>query len=114
MEDADTRKRMLAEKTAAIEKKLKALLPWVDPTPDYAWTGAFGVSDTGLPLIGRIPGWPHCFAVLGFGGNGTTFSVIAAQLIAADIFEETDPDADVFAFKNTSPLAEEHLRRSVI
>ena len=102
VEDAETRKKLLDEKTEAIEKKLKKLLPWLDPAADYAWTGAFGASDTGLPLIGRIPGWPQCFAVLGFGGNGTTYSVIAAQLIAADISEETDPDADLFAFKEPS------------
>lgn len=55
------------------------------------------MSATGLPAIGAIPGAARCFAVLGYGGNGMTFSVIAAQVIQRAILGLHDPDADLFA-----------------
>jgi glycine/D-amino acid oxidase-like deaminating enzyme len=71
----------------------------VDVTADYAWAGCFGQSDTGLPLIGALPGRPHCYAVLGYGGNGITFSAIAAQIIQRELAGHKDPDAKLFAFR---------------
>ena len=52
-----------------------------------------------MPTIGEIPGYPKCYAVLGYGGNGITFSMIAAQVLRAAITGEGDPDADLFAFR---------------
>lgn len=61
------------------------------------WAGCFGESANGLPLIGAIPGSPHCYAVLGYGGNGISFSVIAAQMIQRAILGLPDPDSNLFA-----------------
>lgn len=63
-------------------------------TVDVAIVGA-GVS--GLPAIGAIPGAARCFAVMGYGGNGITFSVIAAQIIQRAILGLPDADAELFA-----------------
>jgi glycine/D-amino acid oxidase-like deaminating enzyme len=41
---------------------------------------------------------PNCFAILGYGGNGITFSMIAAHLLQRRICGASDPDADLFAF----------------
>ena len=71
----------------------------LDATADFAWTGSFGTSQSGLPAIGPLRGKPNCFAVLGFGGNGITFAMIAAQVIRGYLRGPRDPDADVFAFK---------------
>jgi glycine/D-amino acid oxidase-like deaminating enzyme len=68
-------------------------------TAEYRWAGTFGESDTGLPSIGPIPGMANCFAVLGYGGNGLTFGMIAAQVIAAQFTNSSDPDDDLFAFR---------------
>jgi len=53
---------------------------------------------TGLPSIGAIPGKQNCYAVLGFGGNGITFAMIAAEVLREAIAGRADPDADLFAF----------------
>jgi glycine/D-amino acid oxidase-like deaminating enzyme len=37
--------------------------------------------------------------VLGYGGNGITFSVVAAQIIQRLLCGQTDPDAGIFAFR---------------
>lgn len=96
--DQMARDVLIPEKTQRISEKLKQLLPGVDPTPDYAWAGAFGTTPTGLPLIGPVPGRPGFHAVLGYGGNGITFSRIASELITATLTGRKDRDADLFAF----------------
>jgi len=35
-----------------------------------------------LPLLGVVPGQKHVFAAYGYGGNGITFSHLAAELAA--------------------------------
>jgi glycine/D-amino acid oxidase-like deaminating enzyme len=97
--DEDARDALLKKKTATILRKLKKLLPQVRAEAEFAWTGSFGVSATGLPSIGPLPGMPRCFAVLGYGGNGITFSMIAAQILRAAITGTADRDADLFAFR---------------
>jgi glycine/D-amino acid oxidase-like deaminating enzyme len=95
--DDDARDALTAAKVAAIRRKLGKLLPELSTTPEFVWAGCFGSSTTGLPAIGAIPGAERCFAVLGFGGNGITFSAIAAQLLQRAILALPDPDADLFA-----------------
>ncbi|MGA0544821.1 NAD(P)/FAD-dependent oxidoreductase [Brevundimonas sp. VNH65] len=86
----------LRRKCRTLEAKLKALLPDVYFDVDYAWAGAFGESDTGLPQIGPIDDSGRVHAVMGFGGNGITYSVIASQVIGAAIRGAADPDADLY------------------
>ena len=64
----------------------------------FAWCGSFGASPTGLPTIGAIPERPGCLAILAFGGNGITYSRIAAEVITAQLTGQPDVDADLFAF----------------
>ncbi|MBL8587171.1 MAG: FAD-binding oxidoreductase [Methylobacteriaceae bacterium] len=97
--DVATRDALLPRKTKALERKLARLMPWVDPRAEFAWTGSFGASRDGAPSIGRAPGLARVHACLGYGGNGTTFSMMAAQMIAADIGGRPDPDAELFAFQ---------------
>jgi glycine/D-amino acid oxidase-like deaminating enzyme len=61
------------------------MLPAVDTTVEFAWCGTFGASNTGLPRIGRVPGRPRTWVALGYGGNGTTYSRIAADVISGAI-----------------------------
>lgn len=86
----------LQRKARTIAGKLKRLLPEVEFEVDYRWAGAFGESATGLPAIGPVPGLDHAWAVMGFGGNGITYSVIASQIVSAAIRGRPDPDADLY------------------
>ena len=94
--DEARRDALIPRKTAALERKLAALLPGVDATADRAWAGCFGESRTGLPAIGRIPGARNCHVVMGFGGNGITFAAVAAQYLQRTLRGLPDPDADLF------------------
>lgn len=97
--DDEKRDALIPAKVAAIRRKLKKLLPALDSRPHFAWAGCFGASSNGLPAIGAIPGAARCFSVMGYGGNGITFSAIAAQIIQRAIQGLPDPDADLFAFE---------------
>jgi glycine/D-amino acid oxidase-like deaminating enzyme len=103
----DERKRdaLIATKTKIIQEKLHAVLPNVDVAAAYAWAGSFGESGTGLPTIGPIPTMPNCYAILGFGGNGITWSMIAAQVLTGHICGPGDPDADLFSFEAKPALS---------
>ena len=89
--DEASRDAKLEVKTKTLEKKLAKLLPKIDSRAQFAWTASFGQSKTGLPSIGRIPGYSRCYAVLGYGGDGITFSMLAAQLISASNWKKTRP-----------------------
>lgn len=97
-ENEEKRDALLTSKTSKLEKKLSALFPNLNPTAEFAWCGSFGASKTGLPTIGEIPGMKNCFSIMSFGGNGITYSSIAAELLTAHLSGQADPDADLFEF----------------
>jgi glycine/D-amino acid oxidase-like deaminating enzyme len=97
-QDEVSRDASLASKTARLEHKLRRLWPQLDCHAAFAWCGSFGATPTGLPTIGFVPDRPSCFAILAFGGNGITYSRIAAEIITAQLTGMPDVDADLFAF----------------
>jgi len=97
--DEDKRDSLLARKTQTLRRKLKRLIRNADTTVDFAWTGSFGSSATGLPRIGRVPDMPNCWVALGYGGNGTTYARIAADVICGALTGRPDTDADLYDFR---------------
>ncbi len=97
--DPQARDRMLGAKAAMLQRQFRRLMPRIPLEVATAWAGTFGVTDDALPYIGQHHGVPHTWFALGFGGNGTTFSVIAAEIIRAGILGGEDPDADLFRFE---------------
>lgn len=97
--DEEKRNAMLATKIGQLRAKLGRLFPNVDTVPDFTWSANFGTSATGLPKIGRLPGHKHVYAALGYGGNGITYSRLAAELLSAALGGKPDPDADLFSFR---------------
>jgi glycine/D-amino acid oxidase-like deaminating enzyme len=97
-EEADAREAKTEEKVRAILAKLAARFPALEGIrPEYAWSGVFGATEDSLPMIGRLPGRPCSFAAFGYGGNGITFSAIAADVLAAELEGGSHPAAKLFA-----------------
>ncbi len=96
---ASYRFRSLARKSARLVAKANALLPETKIIASQRWTGAFGESDDGLPIIDAVPGLPHCYTVMGFGGNGTIYSLIAAQIMPTLLQGRPDKDVDLYRFR---------------
>ena len=96
--DADERDALNGEKTRRLAEKLGKLLPMIDPTPENSWSGSFGDSRTGTPTVGPVPHMPNCYAAMGYGGNGITFSMMAGQMLRGMIAGTGDPDSDLVSF----------------
>ncbi|MGF6174387.1 NAD(P)/FAD-dependent oxidoreductase [Ensifer sp. 4252] len=97
-EDAFEDPAKLKAKSDTLRQKLSDLIGMKIGEPDYRWAAAFGITTQGLPMIGHVPGMRNTFATMGYGGNGITFSQIAAELISSSILGHADPDASLFPF----------------
>jgi glycine/D-amino acid oxidase-like deaminating enzyme len=98
IDTAEARDALTGEKTQAILRKLAARCPALEGLEaDFTWAGFFGESDDSLPFIGPVPGYRACFAAYGYGGNGITFSAIAANMIAEAIAGRPHPNAALYA-----------------
>lgn len=96
--DADKREAMTPKKIDAVLKKAAKRCPGLAGVQShYAWSGIFGETDDSMPMIGRVPGAPCTLAAYGYGGNGITFSALAADLLEAELEGCPDPDAAFFA-----------------
>lgn len=90
-------------KAAALIAKLAALYPRAEARAEMVWSGAFGTTQDGLPLIGEVPGHPRIFAAYGYGGNGITFSYMASRLVARMIAGEREAWYDDVAIDRAAP-----------
>ncbi len=79
--NATRRDLILGRKKEKLEKTLKKYLPDSSFIEDFCWAGTFGETKDGLPYIGMHPKYPGSYFLLGFGGNGITFSVMGMDMI---------------------------------
>jgi len=86
------------KKTDKLVKKLQKICPDVNFIPDINWGGTFGSTKDGLPYIGESPEYKNALFVLGFGGNGITFSVQAMEIITQTLAGEVHPLASYYRF----------------
>lgn len=80
--DASKRDNLLQNKSTKLEKLFKKYVPNDSFISDFAWAGTFGETKDGLPYIGKHKDFPGAYFVLGFGGNGITFSVIGMKMLS--------------------------------
>ncbi len=97
--DPVLRDKLLRRKVGILEKKIKKLFPKIPFKTDMAWCGTFSSTDDGLPFIGNWPGKENMFYALGYGGNGITFSMIAAQMIRNKLNGKKDDREEIFGFQ---------------
>ncbi|WP_209856794.1 FAD-dependent oxidoreductase [Rhizobium herbae] len=101
--DPTERDSKMPEKAAALIDDLVKLWPAAQPVVDYSWSGAFGETEDGLPLIGVVPGMPRILAAYGYGGNGITFSFMASRMLAELCAGHREDWFDAFAIDRPSP-----------
>jgi glycine/D-amino acid oxidase-like deaminating enzyme len=80
--NAMRRDALIDKKEITLMKQFKHLIPDLEIIPDFTWAGTFGVTKDTLPYIGPHPDFPNSYFVLGFGGNGITFSVMGMEIIS--------------------------------
>lgn len=94
---ASRRRSRLPHKAATLERKFRELYPDIPFSTEMAWAGTFSSTRDSLPIIGSYKDSSRMLFALGYGGNGITFSLIAARIITRQIQENPDPTAHVFS-----------------
>ncbi len=95
---AHRQQSLLKRKTRQLEERLERMFPESELETAYSWAGTFGTTADGLPYIGVSKEWPLAYFALGYGGNGITMSLMAAELIVDQYLGRKNPDARLFAF----------------
>jgi glycine/D-amino acid oxidase-like deaminating enzyme len=95
--EPDARDGLIPEKADILARRLAALWPPASLDIEFRWSGTFDNTSDGLPLIGPVPGAKGVYAAYGYGGNGITFSFLAARLIGELIAGSTSELAADFA-----------------
>lgn len=92
------RDKLIRRKSALLAKDFQRLFPDIPFKNEFSWTGTFGSTADGLPFIGAYPRLDHTYFALGFGGNGITFSLIAAEMLTALFLGKKHKDMEIYSF----------------
>jgi glycine/D-amino acid oxidase-like deaminating enzyme len=93
---AERRDALLEAKCVQLVERLRGMFPGVEPRVATAWCGTFLNTDDSLPYIGAHPEAPRLHFALCYGGNGTTFSLLAAELLRDALLGRARPEARLF------------------
>jgi len=97
--NAFTRHALIERKSTRLQKDFHKVLPGLPFKKEFAWSGTFGKTKDSLPYIGLYKKTPNTYYALGFGGNGITFSIIAAEIIRDMLCGKSNSDAKLFSFE---------------
>lgn len=93
------RDKLISEKSRKLQQKLKRIFPDADFRRDFSWAGTFGKTKDGLPYIGEHPDFKNSYFLLGFGGNGITFSILGRKVISDMLRGKKHPLEKYFRFR---------------
>lgn len=93
------RDKLISEKSRKLQQKLKRIFPDADFRRDFSWAGTFGETKDGLPYIGEHPDFKNSYFLLGFGGNGITFSILGRKVISDMLRGKKHPLEKYFRFR---------------
>ena len=96
--DPARRDALLNKKEIKLVKSYHRIKPKTDFNVDFVWAGTFGETKDSLPYIGEHKDFPHSYFVLGFGGNGITFSVTGMEMVSLWMEGKQHPLSRYFAF----------------
>lgn len=96
--NAKHRDALLPKKEKELTKAFKKCFPEITFIPDYSWAGTFGETKDGLPYFGKENLESNEHYILGFGGNGITFSVMGMDAIIHSINNSPHPYLEYYKF----------------
>ncbi|HFK5545272.1 TPA: NAD(P)/FAD-dependent oxidoreductase [Elizabethkingia anophelis] len=94
----DKRDSLITDKEQKLLRSFHNYLPLTEFQSDFAWAGTFGTTKDGLPYIGEHKDFPNSYFVLGFGGNGITFSVVGMEMVSSWLKGEKHKLTEWFRF----------------
>lgn len=94
--DTARRDRQLPDAVRRLGRAMRRFDPdWRGP-PAFTWAATFGTTRDGLPVIDEVPHHPGLWYVVGLGGNGLTFAMLAARLLREACDGAPSPDLALF------------------
>ncbi|WP_223701174.1 NAD(P)/FAD-dependent oxidoreductase [Sutcliffiella deserti] len=90
---------LIEERGERILQKIIEHFPALSPKLSHAWCATFGESHDGLPYIGEHPIRLGEYYCLGFGGNGTVYSMLGATIIKDLITKNSHPASRLFSME---------------
>jgi glycine/D-amino acid oxidase-like deaminating enzyme len=97
--DPKRRDELLKSKTDELTARFENMFPALPFKVDFSWAGTFVETEDGLPYIGSIKQMPHTYFALGYGGNGVTFSQLAAEILCDLLMGVENKDAEIYSFE---------------
>ena len=92
------RDALLSRKEKELTKEFKNCFPDIPFIQDYSWAGTFGETKDGLPYFGKPDPKKNEHYILGFGGNGITFSVMGMEAAISSINKIPHPYLEYYKF----------------
>lgn len=96
--NAKTRDALLPRKEKELTKSFKKCFPEIPFIADYSWAGTFGETKDGLPYFGKTNPKRNEHYILGFGGNGITFSIMGMDVVIHSINKTPHPYLEYYKF----------------
>ncbi|GAA5116859.1 FAD-binding oxidoreductase [Luteolibacter yonseiensis] len=96
--NATARDKLIPRKSARLADRFNGMFPESGMEISHSWAGTFGETHDGLAFIGPYRKHPLCLFALGFGGNGITYSVTAAEILRQEVRGHRHDYSPVFHF----------------
>jgi glycine/D-amino acid oxidase-like deaminating enzyme len=93
--EAPQSEKKIEKRGKQIEKEVQKLFPDLTIKMEYAWGASFGESLDNLPYIGKHPEKERTYYLLGYGGNGTVYSMLGSHILRDLILNRPNQDADI-------------------
>ncbi len=97
--DPQKRDKLITNKSKKLVNIFNKYFPDIPFNTDFQWAGTFGETKDGLPYIGENSEFKNSYFVLGFGGNGITFSVIGMEMFSYWMKKQKHPLQECFCFE---------------
>ena len=94
----ELRDALIDKKEEDLVNGIKEKIPGIDFVADFTWAGTFGATKDSLPYVGSHPDYPDSYFMLGFGGNGITFSVMGMKILSDAVAKRKNIFLEYFRF----------------
>ena len=93
--------QLIDERAKTLLQEAKNLFPHIPLEIDYAYAASFGESLQNLPFIGQHPTKEKHYYLLGYGGNGTVYSMLGSVIIRDLLMSIPNDDASIVCLERT-------------
>ncbi|MGP4076839.1 NAD(P)/FAD-dependent oxidoreductase [Halobacillus sp. K22] len=106
-ENPEERDGKLVHKRKQLMEELNKLFPNIHASPAYYSAAFYGGVVDGLPMIGEYKEHPNSFFLLGYGDNGTVYSMLLAKILKEWIVDGKKDDYQLY--QTNRPLKKKKL-----